>query len=103
MTLASVVFISLVLFAFLTIILGWRLQRLTAVSLAALVPLAALWVLNFYAVSTNWQDVGGFIDCGVHCSSSQETAGMLFFYVPVIAGFLLIIALVSALWSRFKA
>jgi hypothetical protein len=73
----------------------WR-HHLGAACLTAVACLALLWILANYAISIGWHDAGGIIDCGVHCTEWQTRIAVVFWYTPIVAGVLLLIALVTA-------
>jgi hypothetical protein len=76
---------------------GLCLRRLGIACLTAIAFLAVLWILANQAIATGWHDADGFIDCGIYCAGRQEAVAVVFWYAPVIAGILLLIALVSAI------
>ena len=79
---------------------GWPLSRLTIASLTAAGLFALLWLLNYHAISTDWGNAGGFMDCWPSCTFVQDAVGTIFWFVPFIIGFLLVGALLSGLWAR---
>ena len=95
-------FLTLVAVPILAVGIGWRLQHVTAASLAGTGLLGLLWLLNFYAISTDWRDADGFIDCWPDCSFVQEAAAMIFWNTPIFIGVLLLVALVATLVPRFR-
>jgi hypothetical protein len=91
------VFALLVAIGLLAAALGWWQRRIGAACLTGIAVLALVWILANYAISINWHDANGFIDCGLHCTARQGAVGIVFWYAPIIAGILLVIALVSAI------
>jgi H+/Cl- antiporter ClcA len=76
-----------------------QLRGLTYSSLFFAGILTAVWLLAAIAYVTNWRDAGGWVDCGIRCSSVQHLVGsILFWFVPLV-GILLLVAVVSAVLS----
>jgi hypothetical protein len=80
---------------------GYR-RRLGRNVLLGLTLLAALWALAALAVSTDWRDADGYVDCWPNCSPLQDTVGVLFVVAPAAAVFLALSALVTWLIRRRK-
>jgi hypothetical protein len=62
--------------------------------------LAALWGLAALAVSTDWRDADGYVECWPNCSPVQDTVGVLFLVAPAAAVFLALSALITWLIRR---
>jgi hypothetical protein len=74
----------------------WR-HHLGAACLIAFAFLALLWILASYAISIDWHDADGIIDCWPSCTAWQDRIAVVFWYTPVVAGVLLLIALLTAI------
>jgi hypothetical protein len=79
---------------------GYRNRRLARNAVIWLAILAALWVLAAVAISTDWRDADGYVDCWPHCMRVQQTVGVLFWIAPVAAALTAISALVASLARR---
>jgi hypothetical protein len=82
--------------------LGLQYGRLGAASLTAAAFLALLWILAYYAMSIDWHDADGSFDCWPGCTALQGAIATVFFLAPVIAGSLLLVALVSSAISHAR-
>jgi len=74
-----------------------RLARNVALGLGVL---AGLWVLAALAITTDWRDADGYVDCWPNCSRVQETVGVLFLVAPAAGALLAFSALVAWLIRR---
>lgn len=74
-----------------------RRGKLVAGALVSIGALAALWVADLVAISQDWRDTDGFVDCNDVCSAEQEAAGVVLIGVPILV-FLLLGILVFAVW-----
>ncbi len=79
-----------------------RQGRLGPMFLAAVVLLAAAWALAAAAQATDFRDADGFVDCWPSCSLLQQAVGWTFFYAPIDAVLLAVLAnaLSFADWRR---
>ena len=59
-------------------------RRLTRVGLAAVLALAALDLVAWAAVGTDFRDADGFIDCWPYCTPLQEAVGMAVSWSPIL-------------------
>ena len=85
--------VAVALFAFG---LGVLRRRIGWASLAATGLLAFVWILAAAAHMTDWHDADGWIDCWPRCKPVQDATRVILLSVPVIAGSLLVVALVTA-------
>jgi hypothetical protein len=90
----------LVVITCLTVWHGNRKRRLARNVALWLGVLSAFWAIAALAISTDWRDADGYFDCWPHCSSVQETVGVLFWVAPVAAGLTAVSALVAWLTGR---
>ena len=74
-----------------------RQGKLVAGALVSIGALAALWIADVIAISQDWRDTDGFVDCNDVCTAEQEVAGIILIGVPILV-FLLIGILVFAVW-----
>jgi hypothetical protein len=72
-----------------------RMGRLVAGAAWMIAVLGALWVVDLVAISQDWRDADGFVDCDDSCSAVQEGAGVVVVGAPILI-FLLLGILVFA-------
>ena len=89
-----VMLVAVALFAFG---LGVLRRRIVWASLAAAVFLAFVWILAVASHTMDWHDADGWIDCWPRCKPVQDATRVILLSVPVIAGVLLVVALVTAI------
>jgi hypothetical protein len=63
---------------------AWRRNRLAPAFIAVIVVLAVFWVLAYAAISTDYRDADGFIDCWPSCSRYQGAVAAAIWYGPVM-------------------
>ena len=80
------------------LLVSQRMGRLVAGAAWTMDALAVLWVADLIAISQDWRDADGFVDCNESCSTAQEIAGVVVVGAPILL-FLLIGILVFA---RFR-
>ena len=78
----------------------WAIRRSRGVAIVGLATTTAavVWLTTVYLFLTGARDLDGMFDCYPDCSTSQEGAGAILFYVPmltavVFAGFILTITI----------
>ena len=79
---------------------GFTRARLLRDALLATVALAVVWLLAVIAVSTDWQDADGFIDCNASCSRFQDAISVVLVVAPVAAAGVLAVAVVAGRAAR---
>lgn len=77
------------------LILVWALRRRPRWAVLAAVATVAggIWWIELYRAITGAGDLEGMFDCYPYCSTSQEAAGVVLFYLPVAMGSVLFILL----------
>lgn len=85
-----VIAVSVALTAFV-IGVGRRRRSLTLPLLGALVSLTLLWAAGEVLRQRGWRDVDGWVDCFPACRG-WHLIGALTFWLPLISGLLLIVA-----------
>ena len=79
---------------------GRRTNAPTRTALLALPVAAVVWLLGLAIVASGWNDVDGFIDCGVHCNGWHRLGSVLV-VTPVLAAIAFtVVAIVSAVVGR---
>ena len=74
---------------------GHRRRRLARNVVFGLAVLATLWVLAALAISTDWRDADGYVDCWPNCSAVQDAVGVLFWIGPAAAVVLAVSAIIT--------
>jgi hypothetical protein len=91
------IFFLLLAVFILAVGLGLWQHHLGAACLTAVAFFTFVWILANYAISIDWHDADGFTDWWPRCSAQQKAIQAIFWFAPVFAGVLLLIAPVSAL------
>src|SRR5919197_762834 len=95
-----VVLTLLIGFTCITIWHGYRRRRLVRDVALGLGLVTGLWILAALAISTDWRDADGYVDCWPNCSLVQDTVGVLFWVAPAAALVLAFSALIDAFVRR---
>ncbi len=70
--------------------------RAARLLLLALVLSALVWLANLLFIARN-DGAKGFIDCGVHCSTTQNIVGGIFWWGGILVAILLVSAIIAGL------
>jgi hypothetical protein len=83
----------------LTVGVGLRIHHLSAISFVVAAILACISFLALYAVSIDWRDANGVIDCEPYCTDWQDAIGAVLWNAGVAAILLFFIGLITAIVS----
>lgn len=61
------------------------------------------WMATAALVASDYRDVQGFFDCGIHCSTLQDVVGFVAFAGPAALVVLLLGSLVGYLTRRVES
>ncbi len=78
---------------------GRRRGTLLRSAVAAVVAVAVTWGLAIALMSTGWNDVDGWVDCGEHCHG-WHYVGAFLFWTPPMAGLMLVLVAAYAAITR---
>ena len=76
---------------------GWTGGRIAALVAATII---LVWTVTAGLVATGQDGIEGFFDCGVRCTSMQDTVAFVFFYAPIMLVVLLLGSLAGWLARR---
>ena len=78
-------------------LVGWRRERACPrfALLLILVVLPVLWCGELALMAAGVQAVSGFWDCWPHCTVTQEAAGIVVWWTPVVTTLLVLVAVVD--------
>jgi hypothetical protein len=84
--------------------IAWRRRRLAVAFIAVTVVMALLWALAYTAISKDYRDADGWVDCWPRCSAFQNAVGGTFILGPaafvVLGIFAAILGAITALNGR---
>ena len=60
------------------------------------------WTATAVLVASDYRDVGGFFDCGTHCTTLQDVVAFVAFAGPVVLVVLLLGSLAGYMTRRIK-
>jgi hypothetical protein len=75
---------SLVLIAFGVLTAAWARGRLGLASGAVFVLALTAWVLDFVAITSDYRDADGFVDCGDFCTTTHRLTALGFVASPLL-------------------
>jgi hypothetical protein len=87
------------LLAAAALLAGWKGGRVV-ISVAAAIALG--WAATAVLVASDYRDVQGFFDCGIHCTTLQDAVGFVAFAGPAALVVLLLGSLAGYLTRRIK-
>jgi hypothetical protein len=90
--------LSIAVIAFGALGLAWTRRRLGFASAVLLVLAVAAWVLDFVALTTDFRDADGLLDCGRACTPMHRLVALGFVAPPLliaIAAAGMVIALIA--------
>jgi hypothetical protein len=79
---------------------GWKGGGL-AITVAAAIVVG--WTATAGLVASDYRDVEGFFDCGIHCTTAQDVVGFVAFVGPVVLVVLLLGSLAGYMTRRIKS
>jgi hypothetical protein len=79
---------------------GYRRGRLITSALLGAGLLTVVWLLVGVAVSSDWRDADGWVDCYPRCTRLQDAIAVLFILTPIAVGLLVTVALTAFLVER---
>ena len=75
---------SLVLIAFGLLAAAWTRGRLGLASGVVFALALAAWVLDFAAITSDFRDADGFVDCGDFCTTTHRLTALGFVAPPLL-------------------
>jgi hypothetical protein len=88
------------LLAAAALLAGWKGGR---VAMAVAAAIVVGWMATAVLVASDYLDVQGFFDCGIHCSTLQDAVGFVAFVGPAALVVLLLGSLGGYLTRRVKS
>ena len=88
------------LLAAAALLAGWKGGR---VAMAVAAAIALVWTATAVLVASDYRDVEGFFDCGVHCTTLQDVVGFVAFAGPAAIVVLLLGSLAGYLTRRIRS
>lgn len=73
------------------------------VLITLLLIVGAVWVLNWVAIATDFQDADGHMDCWPYCSTWQDVVSLTFWYGGLLFVALVIAVVVDAAWRNLRS
>jgi hypothetical protein len=84
------------------LILAQRGRRLGAALVAIVLAGAALWLVSWIAIRSDYRDADGYVDCWPDCTPLQDGVAIGFWLVPIAVVALMVVGGLLAVGDRLR-